>query len=475
MQLITLTEKQNKTRYNVPRSISFNEKQNFNYVNHNDSFKTRFSHSSDVKKPIRSYIENANFSGLFDALFESTLIKEFGHEYGTQKKLDFAGDNFGPVHPDYRKIILFAGHVIDGTYQQGHIDQHCEKEFENVFGDGSGHSVTMFLTPTGTSANRLSTYMLQPHECMISTDIAHAFTRESGAIAKLNGASIKAVSNKNGKLDYKETKNLIRALQAKDHYAGESWPKIISISQPTEYGTLYSTDEIKALAKLAHDNNMLLQMDGARLFYAAASMNKSLKELTTDCGVDMLFMGGSKNMMSQTEAVVFLPSYFHQLDKNPAFDKIKDFFQVPKRVQEQQVTNLKKQVRKSAKQMGVNVGQSATKAAQWLLALENDFGINLAKTANQKAKKLEEILLKSDSRIQTFLPTTTNVVLISAPKDFLTFFEKHYKVRYFLEKDPKNSNNAVVRLMTNAMTTDYKLERLSETLKEWQKHTKTGG
>src|SRR5206468_727920 len=86
-------------------------------------------------------------------------------------------------------------------------------------------------------------------------------------------------------------------------------PRVISISQSTEFGTVYSPQEIKAIADFAHDNNMFLYMDGARISNAAASLNLSLREITRDAGVDVLSFGGTKNGMMIGEAVVFFNQF----------------------------------------------------------------------------------------------------------------------------------------------------------------------
>src|SRR5205085_712858 len=109
------------------------------------------------------------------------------------------------------------------------------------------------------------------------------------------------IKTADGKLTVTDIQNQLYALG--DQHKVQ--PKVVSITQGTELGTLYSPEEIKKLTEIAHKNGMYVHMDGARLCNAAASLQKNLSELTTDCGIDLLSFGGTKDGMMIGEAVIF--------------------------------------------------------------------------------------------------------------------------------------------------------------------------
>ncbi len=118
---------------------------------------------------------------------------------------------------------------------------------------------------------------------------------------KITGCKALIVPTKEGKLTIPEISKHLYGIGFEHH----SQPKVISITQTTEMGTVYTPDEIKAIADFAHQNELLLHMDGARLFNAAASLEVPLRAITSDCGVDALSFGGTKNGAMLGEAIIF--------------------------------------------------------------------------------------------------------------------------------------------------------------------------
>ena len=210
----------------------------------------------------------------------------------------FASDNNAGVHPQMIDAIAAAnkGHVVaygDDPYTAAAVSQ---------FKEHLGKDVTVYFVFGGTGANVLGLQAItKSYQAVICADTAHINVDECGAPEKFTGCKLLSVSTPDGKIRVELIKPLLHGIGFEHHVQ----PGVISISQSTEMGTVYSRRELKALASFAHKNGMLLHMDGARIANAAVSLKASLKEITTDAGVDVLSFGGAKNGMMYGEAVVF--------------------------------------------------------------------------------------------------------------------------------------------------------------------------
>jgi threonine aldolase len=142
----------------------------------------------------------------------------------------------------------------------------------------------------------------RPWEAAICAATAHLHVDECGAPEAIAGLKLLTADGEDGKLTPAAVKRLI--VRVGDEHAVQ--PRVISISQATELGTLYAPDELVRLAELAHEHGLLLHIDGARLANAAATLGTSLRGITSDAGVDLLSFGGTKNGLLGAEAVVFL-------------------------------------------------------------------------------------------------------------------------------------------------------------------------
>ncbi len=211
----------------------------------------------------------------------------------------FASDNSAGVHPDVLAAISAAN---DGhAHGYGHDDwtARCSERFRAVFGPDA----VAFPVWNGTAANVLALRACcRPWQAVVCADTAHLNVDEAGAPEALAGVKLMCSPGLDGKLTPRSAAE--RIVRVGDEHAVQ--PRVISISQATELGTVYAVEEVRELAELAHDNGMLLHMDGARLSNAAASLDVPLRALTTDAGVDVLSFGGTKNGLLGAEAVVFL-------------------------------------------------------------------------------------------------------------------------------------------------------------------------
>jgi len=210
----------------------------------------------------------------------------------------FASDNNAGVHPEIVEAIraVNEGHVI--AYGDDDVTARAVKLFKKHF----GRDVEVYFVFGGTGANTLGLKAItKPYQAVICAETAHINVDECGAPEKFTGCKLISLQTPDGKLRVEQLEPLVHVFGNEHHVQ----PRVVSISQATEMGTVYSKQELKAIAKFAHANNMLLHVDGARLANAAANLNESLKSITADIGVDVLSFGGTKNGMIYGEAVVF--------------------------------------------------------------------------------------------------------------------------------------------------------------------------
>ena len=216
-------------------------------------------------------------------------------------KFGFASDNTAGVHPVILEEIRSAntGHTIGYGY-----DRYTEEAL-GLFKSHLGPETETFFVFTGTAANVLSlSGVTRSWNSVITASTAHLEQDECGAPEKFTGCKVLTVDTADGKISPKSVEKHMHGFDFEHH----SQPLVISITQSTEMGTVYSVDEIRELAEFTHDHGMLLHMDGARIANAAVSLDLPFRSFTTDAGVDILSFGGTKNGMMYGEAVCFLKS-----------------------------------------------------------------------------------------------------------------------------------------------------------------------
>ncbi|MFN2636394.1 MAG: low specificity L-threonine aldolase [Gemmatimonadaceae bacterium] len=209
----------------------------------------------------------------------------------------FASDNWAGVHPEVLEAMAAAnvGHVP--SYGSDPYTHDAVARIQNAVGDAE-----VFLVFSGTAANVLCLQsMVRSHQAVICAETAHVYTSECGAAEKHVGCKLLTIPAPHGKITVPGIREHLHHIGNEHHVQ----PRAISITQATEYGTTYTPQEIRVIADFAHANSLLLHMDGARIFNAAAYMNVSLKAITSEAGVDALSFGGTKNGLIAGEAVVF--------------------------------------------------------------------------------------------------------------------------------------------------------------------------
>lgn len=211
----------------------------------------------------------------------------------------FASDNYSGIHPEVLAAIAAANDGHQVAYGGDQYSARLQEVFRDHFGDG----IQVFPVFNGTGANVVGLQSMLPRwGAVIAASTAHINVDEGGAPERIGGMKLLTVPTEDGKL----TPALVdrEAWGWGDEHRAQ--PLVVSITQSTELGTLYTPDEVRALADHAHGRGMHLHMDGARLANAAAALDLSLRAFTRDAGVDVLSFGGTKNGAMLGEAIVVL-------------------------------------------------------------------------------------------------------------------------------------------------------------------------
>jgi threonine aldolase len=290
----------------------------------------------------------------------------------------FASDNAAGVHPAVLDAIAAAntGHA----FGYGHDD--WTRALEDRFRERFGADAQTFLVWGGTAANVLSLRAAcRPWEAAVCADSAHLNVDEAGAPEAIAGIKLLTVAAEDGKLTPELAESVI--VRIGDEHAVQ--PRVLSISQSTELGTVYEIAEIAALAEVAHARGLVMHVDGARLANAAAALDAPLRALTTDAGVDLLSFGGTKNGLLGAEAVVFLTP------------ELAEGFQY-----------LRKQSMQLASKMRFL-------AAQFDALLGDDLWLQLASNANAMASQLAEAVAELP-QVQITRPVQANAVFATLPR-----------------------------------------------------------
>jgi threonine aldolase len=223
----------------------------------------------------------------------------------------FASDNYSGVHPEILEAIQRANTQHQISYGDDEYTLNANKLFNELVGE-----VEVLYVFNGTGANVICLKCCTlPFQAVICSEHAHILIDECGAPTQSIGCTLLPVPTTDGKLTPEQIKPFLNRIGN----VHNTQPKVISISQTTELGTVYSLSELKLLSDFAHANNMYVHLDGARISNAVASLGVSLKEATVDCGIDIMSFGGTKNGLLMGEAILI---FNEQLKQNaPYFQK----------------------------------------------------------------------------------------------------------------------------------------------------------
>lgn len=329
-------------------------------------------------------------------------------------KRGFASDNNAGVHPAILEAMSAVndGHAI--AYGDDPVTMETTAKMKEIFGLES----EVFFVFIGTAANVLGlSAVTQSHHAVICPETAHINVDECGAPEKFTGCKLLPVPVSDGKLTIEGIKMHMHGIGFEHHVQ----PRVISITQSTELGTLYSLEEIREITQYAHENNLLVHMDGARIANAAAAMDTGFYEMTGGAGVDLLSFGGTKNGMMYGEAVVF-------------FDR-------------QMAAHFKYQ-RKQGMQLASKMRYIS---AQFGAYLRNDLWKKNALHANLMARKLYEAV-KDIPGVEITQKVESNAVFAIIPPEVIPKLQEEY---FFYEWDEDRSE---VRWMCSFDTTESDIQ-----------------
>ncbi len=322
----------------------------------------------------------------------------------------FASDNNAAVHPEVLDAIGRAnqGHVI------GYGDDPYTESAVQKFREHFGGDVEVFFVFNGTAANVLSLEALtRPYHAVLCTEMSHIYTDECGAPERLTGCKLIPLAAPIGKLTVEIAAQAYHGIGDQHHVQ----PKVISITQSTESGTVYQPAEIQALARFAQERDMFLHMDGARISNAAVAQDLTLRQATRDLGIDVLSFGGTKNGLMGVEAVVF---FRPELARNFLF----------------------------ARKQGMQLASKMRfLAVQMEALLTNDLWRRNAEHANQMAKLLEGEIRKIP-QVKIVYPVEANGVFAQIPRPAIKKIQEHYFFYPWIEE------KSVVRWMCSFDTTE---------------------
>jgi threonine aldolase len=339
-----------------------------------------------------------------------------------QPNRSFASDNNAGVHPEVMEAITRANHGHVVAYGDDPYTHSAIRKFEQHFGP----DIAVFFTFNGTGANVLSLQSLtRPFHSVICSDYAHINTDECGAPEKHMGCKLTPLPQQNGKITVDGIRHAYHGIGDEHH----SQPRVVSITQSTEMGTVYTPVEIQALARFAHDHDMFLHMDGARLANAAASLGQSLRQATRDLGVDVLSFGGTKNGILGGEAVVF----FH-----PGLSR--DFLY------------LRKQSMQLASKMRFI-------SVQFEALLTGDLWRRSAEHANRMARLLEKEINRIPE-VRIVWKVEANGVFAQIPRHSIEKIKQHYFFYIWIEEE------SIVRWMCSFDTTEEDIRKFAEVVAE---------
>lgn len=322
----------------------------------------------------------------------------------------FGSDNHSGVHPDIMKAVMEANADHQLSYGDDTYTQAAKLLIKEYFGD----CAELFCVFNGTGANIVALRAcVQSYNSILCAKTAHIAVDECGAPEFMTGSALREIDTPDGKL----TPELIAPRLINWGFEHHSQPKVVYISQCTELGTVYTCEEIKAIADYLHQYNMYLHLDGARLANAAVALNKTFKEMTVDCGVDIISFGGTKNGLMMGEAVItFRPELAENL----------------------------KYIRKQCAQL---YSKMRYVSCQFIPYLQHDIWKFNAMQANKMAQLLHRKI--REAGFYTFTQKTeANILLLKLPEQLIQkLLKKHF---FYIWNEAENE----IRLVTSWDTTE---------------------
>lgn len=336
-------------------------------------------------------------------------------------KRGFGSDNHSGVHPQILESLSFINEGHAASYGTDDISSEAQGLFKQKFG---AQTLTQFVF-NGTAANVLALrLMCETYNSVLCSDVSHLNVDECGAPEILGLCKLIPLPSKNGKLQLGDLKKAV-IRRGDQHF---SQVRAISLTQPTELGTVYSFEELKSIISWAKSENLYVHIDGSRFSNAAYLLNKTYRELTTDLGVDVVSFGGTKNGLMFGEAVLILNS------------------------------DLKKKAPYVRKQLGQLPSKSRFIAAQFIAYFRNDLWKEIGSHSMKMAQELR-IRIEDLPGVEVMYPTDSNAVFVKLPQAWIKSLREQF---FFYVWDELTFE---CRLMTSWDTQIDDIIQFSEALK----------
>jgi threonine aldolase len=337
-------------------------------------------------------------------------------------KKTFASDNYSGVHPLIMDALIRANVGHAASYGADEFTEAAIRKFKDHFGD----DIEIFFVYNGTGANVLGLQALtRSFHSILCAELAHINVDESTAPEKFLGCKLVPVSAPSGKMTPEAIEQRIQRLEDQHH----PQVKVISLSQSTEYGTVYSIKELNAISSLAKKYDLFLHMDGSRIANAAVTLQEDFRSFTRDAGVDVLSFGGTKNGMMFGEAIVFFNQH--------AAEHMKYF-------------------RKQGMQLH---SKMRFIAAQFIALFENELWKKNASHANEMARLLADELAGMTG-IRVTQPVDANGVFAILPEKMIAPLQEENF--FYVWNDRTNE----VRLMCAFDTTESEVKKFAGKLRQ---------
>lgn len=305
----------------------------------------------------------------------------------SHKKICLASDNWSAAHPNVMQAIMEANHGYAPAYGGDAWTEKAQLLIQDTF----KAKCKVFIVPTGTGANMFALILAcRRYESVLCTDIAHIHYQESGAAESLIGCKLVTVPHQEGKLTPHAVLKRLKTERAFGKHSTS--PRVLSITQSTEVGTVYRPDELASLSKLCREENLLLHIDGSRLYNAAVSLNLSLHEMVQIAQPDIVSLGGTKNGLMGAEALLI----FNQ--------------------------NLQEGSDHLQKQTLQLLSKMRYLSTQYIPFFTNSLWHTLALHANQKAQEIASII-KDTPYLTLSYPVETNQIFFSAPAAWIPLIQ----------------------------------------------------
>ena len=300
----------------------------------------------------------------------------------------FASDNNASVHPRVMQAVVDANR----DHAVGYGDDEWTAAAVAALKDVFGGSAEPFLVFNGTGANTIALQAVtRSYNAVLCASTAHIYVDECGAPARMTGCQLLPIDTPDGRITPMDIEPMLHVLGVEHH----PQPAVAYISQTTELGTVYTVEEVRALADFLHSHGMYLHMDGARLANACAALGCSLREITVDAGVDVLSFGGTKNGMMTGEAVI---AFRPEIARDMRF------------------------IRKQSAQLASKMRYLG---AQWLPYLNGDLWLENARHANAMAVRLAEVLARVPG-VQFTQQVESNQIFCILPPDIMARLREKY-------------------------------------------------